>query len=279
MGLQEMAWRIWPQYYERLDVLYQKIMFPMFCRKARHFFPWSRFQLDEISGYLKRKLSNASITPPAVPDKFHIINDSRILKEYQIKYNLPDKFIFAVTRVDHPGVDGSSSFFPGKNVDTTVKAYIRCKKKIPHELVIAGRRVREYLAYRGFSERDLSGIRFLGFVPHDHLPMLFNLAQLFIMPSLLEGFGLTLLEAMACGCPAIVSKTGSCPELGGEAVILADPCDPTDFSEKVTHVLGNVTLRGELQQKGLERASFFIWERSARLTIEGLTFAAGKTAV
>lgn len=276
MGLQEMDWRFWPEYYEKLDVIYQKIMFPLYCRKSRHFFPWSEFQLNEIRGYLGRRLLNSSITPPAVPKKYHVIDDSGTLDTYKETNRLPDKFILGVTRVDHPGLDGSTSFYPGKNVDTTVNAFIECRDRISHQLVIAGHRVKEYLLYRGLKESDLKGIQFLGFVPRDDLPKLFNLAELFIMPSFFEGFGLTLLEAMACGCPAIVSKTGSCSEVGGDSVLLADPYSPSDFAGKIIFVLSNETLLGELREKCIERAVLFNWERSARLTLEGLIKATGE---
>ena len=111
---------------------------------------------------------------------------------------------------------------------------------------------------------------------HDELPKLFNLAQLFVMPSFFEGFGLTLLEAMACGCPAVVSETGACSEVGGDAALTADPNDPADFAEKIISVLGDEAKLQDLRQKSLDRAAFFNWERSARLTIEGLKKAAGK---
>ena len=276
MGLAEMGWRIWPEYYEKLDVLYQKLLFRIYCRKSRHFFPWSQFQRDEIGRYLGKTLDNATVTPPAVKEIFRPIDDRSVLETFRETKKLPRNFILGVTRVDHPGVQGSTSFFPGKNVDTTVKAFIQCRDRIPHGLVIAGRRVKEYLLYRGFSESDFKGVHFLGFVPHDELPKLFNLAQLFVMPSFFEGFGLTLLEAMACGCPAVVSETGACSEVGGDAVLTADPNDPADFAEKIISVLEDEAKLQDLRQKSLDRAAFFNWERSARLTIEGLKKAAGK---
>lgn len=277
MGLAEMGWRIWPEYYPKFDVLYQKLIFPIYCKKSKHFFPWSQFQLDEMRKYLRRDLNNATVTPPAPKEYFHPIKDLQILDEFRKKYELPEKFILSVTRVDHPGLDHSKTFFSGKNVDTTVEAYIQCRNNISYKLVIAGRRVREYLLYRGWPESDLKGIHFLGFVPHDELPMLFNLAGLFVMPSFFEGFGLTLLEAMACGCPVVASQTGACPEISGGAALLADPNDPADFARKIMLVLNNEGLRQELRSKSLQRAAFFNWERTARLTIDGLTRAVEKS--
>jgi glycosyltransferase involved in cell wall biosynthesis len=139
--------------------------------------------------------------------------------------------------------------------------------------VIAGRRVREYLLKTGWHESDLEGISFLGFLPHEDLVALYNLADLFVMPSFYEGFGFSLVEAMASGCPVVASRTGACPEVSGGASLLADPNDPSDFSDKILSVLRDENLRQELRKKGLERAAFFNWERTARLTLEGLTRA------
>ncbi len=263
MGLAEMGWRIWPEYYEKLDVIYQKIMFPIYCKKSKHFFPWSNFQKNEISHYLGRKLDNATITPPGAHPNFKPISEEQTLEHLRMKYELPPNFILGVTRVDHPGLDGSTTFFPGKNVDTTVGAFIDAKNSIDYDLVIAGRRVKEYLLYRGFQESDFERIHFLGFVPHDELPGLFNLAILFIMPSYFEGFGLTLLEAMACGCPSIVAKTGSCPEVGDAAVLLADPNSPQDFAEKMRTLLNDRATLAEMKNKGLKRATEFSYQKSA----------------
>jgi glycosyltransferase involved in cell wall biosynthesis len=277
MGLQEMAWRIWPRYYEKLDVLYQKTIFPIYCRKSKHFFPWSEFVLEEIRRYLAMDLRAVTITPPVPQEYFHPIKERDVLRAFKSKHDLPERFILCVTRVDHPGIDHSKSFFPGKNVDATVKAFRLCRDRVSCDLVIAGRRVKEYLLCRGFSESDLKGIRFLGFVDHDNLPLLFNLAQLFVMTSNYEGFGVTLLEAMACGCPAIAAKTGASPEVSGGAAVLADPFDPSDFAEKIISLLENEKKRQYYREKGIRRVSCFSWEKTARLTIEGLKKAARKT--
>jgi glycosyltransferase involved in cell wall biosynthesis len=179
-----------------------------------------------------------------------------------------------VTRVDHPGLDKSTSFFPGKNVETAVKAHMRCRDEIGCDLVIAGRRVRDYLISLGMDESDMKGVHFLGFVSHEELSSLFNLAKAFVMPSFYEGFGLTMLEAMACGCPGVVSKTGACPEVSGGAALLADPYDPGDFAEKIVFLLGDQKRLDDLRARSLRRAAEFSWDETARRTIAGLQKAA-----
>ena len=91
-----------------------------------------------------------------------------------------------------------------------------------------------------------------------------------MIPSFYEGCGIAMIEALASGCPVVASRTGSCAEVGGGAAILADPYDPSDFATKMLDVLTNEKLKAELRRKSLERAAFFNWERTARLTLKGL---------
>jgi glycosyltransferase involved in cell wall biosynthesis len=270
MGLQEPAWWAWPQHYLKWDVFYMKLLLPLYCRKAAHLFPWSNFNLDETRKYLKLPLKNITITYPAPKECFKVINDNEELNQIKAKYNLPEKFIFGITRVDHIGMD-NVTFYSGKNVETTLKAFSLIRDKVPHKLVIAGRNVREYLLRTGWTEEDLRNIVFVGFIPHEDLAKLLNIASLFVIPSYYEGFGFTLVEAMASGCACVASTQGACPEISNSAALLADPFNPSDFAEKMLAVLNNDTLRNELCEKGIHRASTFNWKTTARLTLEGLT--------
>ena len=110
-------------------------------------------------------------------------------------------------------------------------------------------------------------VRFLGPVPEADLPALYAGAAVFVFPSLYEGFGLPVLEAMACGTPVITSNTSSLPEVVGEAGILIDPRDVRALAEAVERVLADERLRAELRAKGVERARQFTWEKTARETL------------
>jgi glycosyltransferase involved in cell wall biosynthesis len=271
MGLQEPVWWAWPEHYELLDVWYMKLMLPLYCMKTTHFFPWSQFTIDENKKYLKRSFANCTITYPAANDDFRVISDAAYLAGIRKKYQLPPRFILAVTRIDHPGLDKSASFFPGKNVETTLRAFALVHAQSGLELVIAGRRIREYLQQTGWSEASLAGVHFPGFIPHQELPALYNLADLFVIPTFYEGFGFTLVEAMTCGCPVVASRTGACPEISGGATLLADPNDPADFADQIMKVLSDDQLRQEMRAQSLARAQFFDWDRAARLTLQKLT--------
>ncbi|MEW6298657.1 MAG: glycosyltransferase family 1 protein [Thermodesulfobacteriota bacterium] len=272
MGLQEPAWWAWPEHYEKWDVRYMKLMLPLYCRRAAHIFPNSRFDLEETKKYLGLPFGNTTIVYSAPNAYFRPIDSVADLERFRETYRLPDKFILSVTRVDHTGMD-RPTFYGGKNVEATLRAFALCRGSVPHKLVIAGRNVREYLLHTGWAEAGLEGVHFTGFIPHEELPKLYNLAGLFVMPSFYEGFGLAAVEAMACGCPVVASRTGACPEVTGGAALLADPYDPADFADKILSVLTNESLRRELRSKSLARAAYFSWEESGRLVLDGLARA------
>ncbi len=122
---------------------------------------------------------------------------------------------------------------------------------------------RQLIAAQGLE----SNIRFLGPVPDEDLVLLYNVADVFVFPSLYEGFGFPPLEAMACGTPVVASNASSLPEVVGDAGFLVDPHSPEAIAEAVRRVLEDTRLAEELHRRGLERARTFSWERTARETL------------
>jgi glycosyltransferase involved in cell wall biosynthesis len=270
MGLHEPAWWAWPEHYEWFDRHYMKLMLPIYIRKSKRLFPISQFVVDECKKYIKQNFDKAIVAYPAPKDYFKRIDDQDELARIKAKYDLPDKFVLSVTRVDHPGLDSSESFFPGKNPETTARAFIKCKGQIdlPHTLVIAGRRVRDYFLHLGMQESDFKDIQFLDFVQHTDLPAVLTLADMFVLPSYYESYAMALVEAMSCGCPIVASNTGACPEITHGAALLADPYSNDDFAAKMQLILSDSSLHEQLRSKSLRRADDFTWEISARKIID-----------
>ena len=273
MGLQEPAWWAWPEHYEKRDVLYQKLMLPLYACKAAHFFPMAQWVIDENRKYLKLPFENATVTYPGVHPNHKPVTEQRVLAAFREKHHLPDKFILSMTRVDNPGMDKSTKWNPSKNPLTTLQAFLLCRDKIPHHLVIAGRKVREYFLDVGLTDQDFARVHFVNFIPFEEVPNLYSLADLLVVPAYYESFGFTLLGAIACGCPAVVSTTGAFAEVVGDGALYADPHSPADCAEKIVRVLQNDALRKELQQKNLARAATYTWEKTARLTLQGIAQA------
>jgi glycosyltransferase involved in cell wall biosynthesis len=139
-----------------------------------------------------------------------------------------------------------------------------------YRLVLAGgdgygsQEIHTYLRRSGLGAR----VTVLGYVPEDRLATLYQAASLFLFPSLEEGFGIPVLEAMAYGLPVVTSRTSSLPEVGGDAALYIEPRDPTDIAEKVARLTEDVQLREKLIARGLARARIFSWRRVAEKTCE-----------
>jgi glycosyltransferase involved in cell wall biosynthesis len=193
---------------------------------------------------------------------FRPIQDSERLETIRQKYQLPDPFILWVGQIA-----------PLKNVNRLLRAFAQIKDQFPHKLVITGGQQRwrtsEELApiqELGLQDR----VHFTGWVADEDLPALYNLADVFAFPSLYEGFGIPLIEAMACGCPTLTSNTGAPPEVVGTAGYTVNPRDVDDIAQGLRAVLSNPPLRAEMRAKGLERAKDFSWDKCARQTLDVL---------
>jgi glycosyltransferase involved in cell wall biosynthesis len=158
---------------------------------------------------------------------------------------------------------------PRKNLVTLVKAFAAVVKDFPHLLVLAG--ARGWMSEPVFAEIERQGLKdrvvHLGYVPAEDLPALMSGAEVFVYPSLGEGFGLPPLEAMACGVPVICSNAPALPEVVGDAAILVPPTDVAALEEAIMHLLSDPDLKATLRQKGLQRSRQFSWHRTARLTL------------
>jgi glycosyltransferase involved in cell wall biosynthesis len=159
---------------------------------------------------------------------------------------------------------------PTKNVGTLVEAFARLPlaHRDAHDLVLVGdcgRRedLRQLVARAGIEKHTI----FTGVVTDERLVDLYRQAKLFVFPSRYEGFGLPVLEAMACGCPVVCSSASSLPEVVGDAAILLNPLDVEGFTRTIEQVLGDAELRKDLRQRGLRQAARFTWDRTARETI------------
>ena len=108
----------------------------------------------------------------------------------------------------------------------------------------------------------------LGYLPHEDLPCLYNLARLMVFPSLFEGFGIPLVEAMACGCPVACSNVTSIPEVVGDAAVTFDPVSVEDMAEKTWALWSNDSLLRDMKTQGLDRVKLFSWDNMARQTIQ-----------
>jgi glycosyltransferase involved in cell wall biosynthesis len=163
-----------------------------------------------------------------------------------------------------------STIEPRKNFKRIIEAYIHLKKKhhITAKLVIVGKYGWSCKSVYRIPDKYMKCIIFKGYVPEVELIKLYQHAKLFIYPSLYEGFGLPVIEAMACGCPVITSNLSSLPEIAGKAAILVNPYKKDEIASAIVEVLGNEELAKSLEKKGIEQASKFSWTQCAQNTIK-----------
>jgi glycosyltransferase involved in cell wall biosynthesis len=174
--------------------------------------------------------------------------------------------------LDRPYILAVGVIEPRKNFPRLIEAYSRFRRNaaLHHQLVIAGGK--GWLSDETYREAERSAfsddIRFAGFVPEAALPALYTGADVFAYPSLYEGFGLPVLEAMACGTPVICANTSSLPEFAGDAAVLVPPEDSGAIANALEEVCGEDGLRTELHERGWKRAREYCWERSAERMLD-----------
>jgi glycosyltransferase involved in cell wall biosynthesis len=172
-------------------------------------------------------------------------------------------------QLNHPFILYAGNIKPHKNLERGIEAFheLRRDSQFEHvKLVIIGDEIAKYAALRHAVHRYKlhKYVRFFGFVPDSTLAILYRLADVFVFPSLYEGFGLPPLEAMASGTPVITSNVSSLPEVVGDAAMLVDPLKPQAIADAVARVLTDPALRADLSTRGLERSRHFSWERSVQ---------------
>jgi glycosyltransferase involved in cell wall biosynthesis len=177
---------------------------------------------------------------------------------------LPRDFVLYIARLEHPG----------KNHVRLLEAFAALKRDtaLPHKLVLVGSRWNgAELIEAKVKELALDqAVIFPGFVPNETLPTLYAAADAFVFPSLFEGFGIPVLEAMACGTPVCASNTSSLPEVIGDAGLLFDPLDTHAMTDALRRVLTDAPLRERLVAAGLAQASRFTWDSAAAAVLEEL---------
>jgi len=159
---------------------------------------------------------------------------------------------------------------PTKNIENLIVAFSMLPSEIRtrHHLVIVGdvsgqKELQQLVKHRGVEKHTM----FTGVVSDECLVSLYQHASVFVFPSLYEGFGLPILEAMACGCPVISSKTSSLPEVVGEAGMMVDPLNITEIVEAMVQVLTDPNLVRTMRNLGLVQAQQFSWDKTARATV------------
>ena len=238
--------------------MYNRLMMPVYCQRAG-----AVLVLTETAAADTVRLTGAN------PEKVHAIPCAQHprfqpvpweeAEAVRLRYGLPERYMLFVGGLN-----------PLKNFTNLLRAYALLHDRIPQQLVAVGfKRWRFDGDLAQVVELGLQGsVHFPGFLPDEDLPALYSRADLFVLPSLYEGFGIPVAEAMACGCPVVTTTTGCSPEVAGGAAVLVDPYDPQAIADGILRALEDEPLRAEMVSKGLVRAADFSWEKTARKTLD-----------
>lgn len=236
---------------------------PISAKRANRIISVSEFTKREIIKYYRVPEEKITVIHEGASDKFALIRDKDLIFSVLKRYGIKKKYILFVGRIE-----------PRKNIIGLLKAFDYIKNKGMKDicLVIVGNQDRifkERELFNRIKDMELSSdIVFTGGVSEDDFPVLYNGAEVLVYPAFAEGFGLPVLEAMACGTPVITSNTTSLPEVTGDAAILINPNSFEEIGESLEKLLNNQLLRKELSEKGLKRAKKFSWTEAAKKTIE-----------
>lgn len=240
--------------------LYSKIVFKAATKLSDEITTISEFSKKEILYYTQVNEDKVKSIHLGINDTlFRPIQDTHLLTKVFEKYKLPQNFILFVGNIK-----------PHKNLTTLLDAFLLAKPKIENcQLVILGKKEGFITGDRKIFEKISKNpileehVHFTGYVAEEDLPSIYNLASLFVFPSIYEGFGFPPLEAMACGCPVVCSNSASLPEVCGDAVFYVDALNASEMALGIQEALSNDILRKELTAKGFNKAKQYEWKRSS----------------
>jgi glycosyltransferase involved in cell wall biosynthesis len=254
-----------PESFSAIRMAKNKAIYKLMASKADKVIAVSNSIKEDLKKILSVAENKISVIYSGLDKRFFDAQEGNNQKVLE-KFGIQKKYILFLGTLE-----------PIKNIAGLLKSfalfkekYCKTNKNFDYQLVIAGKRGWLSQSYPQMA-KDLGiakDIVFTGYIIGDELVPLFKQADFFVMPSLYEGFGTTILEAFAVGTPAIISNVASVPEIVGDAAILVNPMDTEGIAKSMMDLAGNVELKKALREKGLVRARNFDWEKCARETLE-----------
>jgi len=257
LTVHDLIFHLFPEHHKPLNYWYLNLALPLYCRRAT--------AIIAVSEATRRDLVRCWGLDPARITVVHEAADPRFrpappeaIAEVRRRYGLPPRFLVTVGVIE-----------PRKNLTRLLDALAILRRADDVHLVIVGGKgwltTEFFRKLESFAHRQ--AVTLTGYVPDEDLPAVYSAATLCVQPSLYEGFGLPLLEAMVCGVPVVCSRASSFPEIGGDAARYFEPTNAEDIAEAIRSVWRDEALRVEMQARGLAQAARFSWARAARETM------------
>ena len=253
--IHDLAFFHYPNYFKRRTALYYKIFVPLFLKKAKSIAVVSEFTKSDVQRYLSKNSIPISVVYCAASRNYHPVSDS-VKRKLNIELTGGAPYFLFV-----------GALHPRKNVVALIDAFEKFKKEtgLSFKLVIVGR-----LAWKSDSIKTKieqfpypEDLIYLGSVTSEKLPIILASSYCLVYPSLFEGFGIPILEAMLCDVPVITSNCASMPEVGGDAALYVNPHSVDDINIKLQKIATDEKLRDELISKGRFQRNKFSWENTS----------------
>lgn len=238
-----------PEHHPRERVLYYRLFLRRRCKLVDHFLADSEFTANEMRACLNIDYNKITTAHLAHDDTTFCPRSHQDVRNFLAERGLPNRYFLFVGSGD-----------PRKNMDVIPKALKKARLQVP--LMVAG--------WQGWTNKgDWDNVIFLNYVDDNDLARLYSGALALVFPSSYEGFGLPVLEAMACGCPVVTTREASLPEVAGDcALYMKGPREVDDLARILNDLAGNPELREELREKGLSQAGKFSWSQTADVTVK-----------
>ncbi len=259
LTVHDLIFRRYPQHHKPLNRWYLNATMPLFCRRAGHIIAVSEQTKRDVMAAYGVPAEKITVIYEAADAHFRP-QSPEVVAAARARYHLADRYLLFVGTLE-----------PRKNLIRLLAAFERLHAaRLTDALVIAGKRGWLYADF--FARLEESPARqaviFPGWVDDADLPALYAGSQVLAFPSEFEGFGLPVLEAMACGTPVVCSNSSSLPEVAGEAALLVDPFDVDALTAALGRVLTDAALAEEMRLRGLQQAARFSWAQAAQRTLE-----------
>ena len=250
---------IYPENFELPVRISFKYLLPRIVKNADRLLAVSEHSKNDIIRRFKIPPDKISVAYDGVDSTFKPLNKKKC-KEKLEKYGIKDSFLLFVSTLEAK-----------KNIPTALKAYALLKQNgVKHKFVLVGKKGYGYGKIADtISELELENdVIMPGYAPLEELPLFYNAADAFVLPSLYEGFGIPAVEAMKCGCPVVASNAGALPEIVGKAGKLVNALDAKGYASAIKEILENKKTAAEMKKKGLKNSERFSWKESARRIIK-----------
>ncbi|MEZ4769950.1 MAG: glycosyltransferase family 1 protein [Caldilineales bacterium] len=270
--IHDLSFMRYPQAFPALQRTYLRREVRRSARHARQVIAVSQATRDDVVALFGVSPARVTVVYNGVDAVFTPAPTEEV-EAFRRERGLPQRFVLHLGTLE-----------PRKNLARLVQAFAQARQRLPDaddlKLVLAGGKGWDYDDIFAAVQRERlhDHVLFPGYVADADLPWLYRAATVFTYPSLLEGFGLPVLEAMACGTPVVTSSVSSLPEVAGDAALLVDPASVDALAGALVRVLSDGTLAAEMRAKGLRQASRFSWQRTASQTADVYRAALGMSA-